>query len=199
MMGRGPKYKVPRRRRREGKTDYHRRYRMVVSGRLRLVVRRTNKYVEAKIVKFNPAGDETLVSSHSIELIKKFGWKGSGKSLPAAYLTGLLLGRRARARGIEEAVVDIGLFRSVRGNRLYATVRGAIDAGLNIPVSEEVLPPEDRIRGEHVAEYAKKIKTERPESFRRLFSSMLSRGLDPEGIVSHFYEIKNKILGGEIE
>lgn len=195
-MARGPRYKVPRRRRREGKTNYYKRYRMVLSGKLRLVVRKTNKYVEAKIVKFNPKGDETLVAAHSIELIKKYGWKGSGKSLPAAYLTGLLVGLRAKEKGIEEAIVDLGVYRSVRGSRLYAIVKGALDAGLKIPVSEDVLPPDERIRGEHIENYAKKLKAENPEKYRRLFSKLLEKGLDPEELTSHFEFVKKSILGG---
>jgi large subunit ribosomal protein L18 len=195
-MARGPRYKVPRRRRREGKTNYYKRYRMVLSGKLRLVVRRTNKYVEAKIVKFNPRGDETLVVAHSIELMKKYGWKGSGKSLPAAYLTGLLIGLRAKEKGIEEAIVDLGVYRSVKASRLYAVVKGALDAGLKIPVSEEVLPPEERIRGEHIASYANKLKEENPEKYKRQFSELLERGLSPEELTSHFEFVKNNILGG---
>jgi large subunit ribosomal protein L18 len=195
-MARGPRYKVPRRRRREGKTNYYKRYRMVLSGKLRLVVRRTNKYVEAKIVKFNPRGDEILVAAHSIELMKKYGWKGSGKSLPAAYLTGLLIGLRAKEKGIEEAIVDLGVYRSVKASRLYAVVKGALDAGLKIPVSEEVLPPEERIRGEHIASYAKKLKEENPEKYKRQFSELLKRGLNPEELTSHFEFVKNNILGG---
>lgn len=195
-MGRGPRYKVPRRRRREGKTNYYRRYRMVLSGKLRLVVRRTNKYVEAKIVKFNPRGDETIVAAHSIELIKRYGWKGGGKSLPASYLTGLLIGLRAKEKGIEEAVADLGVYRSVKGSRLFAVVKGALDAGLKIPVSEEMLPAEERIKGEHIASYAKKLKEESPEKYRRLFSDVIARGLEPENLPSHFEFIKSKILSG---
>jgi len=193
-MGRGPNYKVPRRRRREGKTNYYKRYKMVLSRKIRLVVRRTNKYVEAKLVKFDPKGDITLASAHSIELMKKYGWKGSGKSLPAAYLTGLLIGLRAREKGIEEAIVDLGLFRSIKGSRLYAIVKGALDAGLKVPVSEDVLPPEERIRGEHIASYAKKLKEEDPEKFRRFFSQLLARGLDPADLPSHFDFVKQRIM-----
>lgn len=197
-MARGPRYKVPRKRRREGKTNYYKRYRMVMSGKLRLVVRRTNKYVEAKIIKFNPKGDETLVAAHSIELMKKYGWKGSGKSLPAAYLTGLLIGIRAKEKGIEEAVVDLSVYRSVKGSRLYAIVKGALDAGLKVPVSSEVLPPDERIRGEHIAKYAEELKRDNPEKYKRLFSELLSKGLEPENIPSHFEFVKNKVLGGGV-
>jgi large subunit ribosomal protein L18 len=44
-MARGPRYKVPRKRRRQGKTDYYFRYRVLKSGqKVRAVVRKTNKF-----------------------------------------------------------------------------------------------------------------------------------------------------------
>lgn len=198
-MARGPGYKVPKRRRGEGKTNYYKRYRMVLSGRLRLVIRRSNKYIEAKVVRFNPVGDETLVSAHTMELVKRYGWKGGGKSTPAAYLVGLLVGLRARKKGVEGAVVDIGLHRSVKGCRLYAVVKGAIDAGLKVPVSEEVLPGEERIRGEHIARYAEMLKRSDPERYQRQFSEVLRRGLSPENMPQHFEEVRRTILSIEGE
>ncbi len=187
------RYKVPRRRRREGKTNYRKRYRMVLSGKIRLVVRRTNKYIEAKLVDFDPKGDRVIVSAHSIELSKNFGWKGSGSSIMAAYLTGYLVGLRARKKGVEEAILDIGLYRPVPGSCIFAVVKGAVDAGLKVPVGEKVLPSWNRIRGEHVAEWASKLKEENPGFYEKQFSSILKRGLNPIDYPSHFDEILEKI------
>ena len=40
-MGHGPRYRVPWRRRREGKTNYYKRFKMIKSRKIRLVARKT--------------------------------------------------------------------------------------------------------------------------------------------------------------
>lgn len=191
-MAHGPRYKVPFRRRREGKTNYYKRYIYVLSRATRLVARLTNKYAMAQIVVFDPKGDKTLVAAHSMELIKKYGWKGDPNNTSAAYLVGYLLGLRARKAGISKAVLDIGLFRPTKGARVFAIAKGAIDAGLEVPIGD-VLPDEGRIRGEHVAKYAEMLETQNPEKFKRLFSKYLERGLDPKNLPSHFQEVLERI------
>ncbi len=193
-MARGPRYKVPRRRRREGKTNYYKRYKMILSSKPRFVVRRTLNYVIVQLVVPKPQGDVTVVAAHSRELMKKYGWKAPGDNTPAAYLTGLLAGLRALKNGIKNAIPDIGLHRPVAGARVFAAIKGGVDAGLEIPHSDEVLPSEDRIRGEHIALYAKKLSAENPELYERLFSRYLKVGLNPENLPKHFEEVKNKII-----
>ena len=199
-MARGPRYKVPRKRRRQGKTDYYFRYRVLKSGqKIRAVVRKTNKYIIAQFIEFAPAGDKTLVGVTS-KVLNKLGWKGDPNSTPAAYLTGLLAGLLAKKKGITYAVPDIGLHRAVKGARIFAVIKGMRDAGVEVPASEEILPSDDRVRGEHIAEYAKKLYEEDPVKFERQFSAMLKRGFDPRNYPEHFEEIKNKIMssfGGE--
>lgn len=194
-MARGPRYKVPRRRRREGKTNYYKRYRMIKSGqKIRAVIRKTNTQIIVQIIEFAPNGDKTLVGVTSKKL-RRFGWKGSLKSTPAAYLTGLIAGLKAKKAGIEYAIPDIGLHPSVRGSRIYAAIKGLRDAGVEVPASEEVLPSEDRIQGKHIAEYAEKLAEENPEEFQRRFSQLLSRGLDPRELPDHFLKIRDIIIG----
>ncbi|EDY35873.1 hypothetical protein ABOONEI_1072, partial [Aciduliprofundum boonei T469] len=89
--------------------------------------------------------------------LKKYGWKGSFKNTPAAYLTGYLAGKLALKKGIEEAVLDIGLQSPVKGSRVFAALKGMVDAGLYVPHSEEVYPSEDRIKGEHISEEIAKM------------------------------------------
>ncbi|HIP85898.1 MAG TPA: 50S ribosomal protein L18 [Pyrodictium sp.] len=193
-MARGPRYKVPRRRRREGKTNYYKRYRMILSGKPRFVVRKTNKYIWAQVIVANPKGDITVAAAHSRELVKKYGWKAGTKNVSAAYLTGLLAALRALKEGITYAVIDIGLHRPTRGARVFAALKGALDAGLEIPHSPEVLPSEDRICGKHIAEYAKLLESQDPELFKRRFSVYLAKGLHPKDLPKHFEEVKHKIL-----
>ncbi len=193
-MARGPKYKVPRRRRREGKTNYYKRYRMILSGHPRFVVRKTLKHIIVQVMIAKPEGDYTVAAAHSRELAKKYGWKGGLGNIPAAYLTGMLAALRALKAGIKYAVPDIGLHAPTRGAKVFAAIKAANDVGLEVPVSDEVVPSEDRIRGEHIAAWAKILSEENPELFERRFSLYLLRGFNPMDLPSHFEEVKEKIL-----
>ena len=174
-MAKGPSYNVPYRRRREGKTNYHRRKRLLLSGLPRLVARKTNKHIIAQMITASIEGDKVIASAHSSELRKKYGWLGSLKNLPAAYLTGLLAGFKAKKAGIEKAILDVGVKKPNPGSRIYAGLKGVLDAGVNIPHDPEVLPDESRLRGEHIAAYWKKL--EDPQLRERLFSQYLKAGI----------------------
>ena len=145
-----PRYKMPFKRRREGKTDYQKRLQLLKSSQPRLVVRRTLKYITAQVTEFDKRGDKILTAATSWEL-KKIGWNFACDNLPAAYLTGLLLGKRSLDKKINNIALDSGLYPSVKSSRIYAVVKGAKDMGLIIPVDEEILPSEERIKGGHIA------------------------------------------------
>jgi large subunit ribosomal protein L18 len=85
-------------------------------------------------------------------LTKKHGWPEgfSQKSVPACYLTGYALGKASLALGCDEAVLDIGLAGSTPGGRVFSALKGMVDAGLDIPHGEDVLPDDDRINGAHI-------------------------------------------------
>ncbi len=155
-MARNAIYRVKMRRRREGKTNYRKRLAYLKSGKPRAVVRKTLRYLIVQIVEYHDDGDKILVGVNSSHL-KKYGWKGSFKNTPAAYLTGYLAGKLALKKGIEEAVLDIGLQSPVKGSRVFAALKGMVDAGLYVPHSEEVYPSEDRIKGEHISEEIAKM------------------------------------------
>jgi len=137
--------KTIKRRRKAGKTDYKARLSFLKSGKQRLVIRITNRYVLAQLVETNAAQDKVLISASSKNLLDN-GWEkdhiGSLKCLAAAYLTGYSLGKNATNK---EAILDIGLNRNVYGSRIYAVLKGAIDAGLIIPHNKKVLPTDERI------------------------------------------------------
>lgn len=168
-----PTYRMPFRRRREGKTDYRRRLALLQSGKHRLVVRRSLKYITAQIVEYAAAGDRTAASANSKEL-RALGWQFACDNIPAAYLTGLLIAKKAEEKKIAEAVLDAGLAVSTKGSRIYAAVKGAIDAGLQIPAGDEILPSEERITGKHIAEQSAKFK-ELPEQFEKVKESILGK------------------------
>ncbi len=193
-MARSGRYKVKFRRRREGKTDYKKRLALLKSGKPRMVVRKTNRYIIVQFVEFLPEGDKVVAHAFSKEL-EKYGWPYSGKSIPAAYLTGYLAAKRALEKGVNEAILDIGRYPSTRGSRLYAALKGALDAGIEIPHSDEVLPEESRVRGEHIASWAAELEETDREFYERQFSDYLKRGIDPKGIPQAFESVLNEIRG----
>ncbi|MCS7112274.1 MAG: 50S ribosomal protein L18 [Ignisphaera sp.] len=193
-MARGANYKVAKRRRREGKTNYYKRYTMVKTRQIRVVVRKTNKHIYVQFIYPTPVGDYTLAAAHSRELAKLFNWKGDTKNTPAAYLTGLLAGLRAKKLGIENAIPDIGLHRPTKGSKVFAAIKGVIDAKISVPCSNNVLPSDDRISGAAIAEYAKKLIESNPELFEKQFSELLRKEFDPRNIVDHFEQVKNLII-----
>lgn len=186
-------YIVPHRRRREGKTDYRARLKLLKSGKPRLVIRKSINNIICHAVEYKENGDCTHVSAHSREL-KKLGWKGGTGNLCSAYLTGLLFGAKAKKKGIKEMVLDMGLYRSTKANRVYAALKGVADAGVKVPCSEEILPKQDRLSGKHISGWAKKVKTEKPEAYEKMFSQYIKAGLEPENLEKHFLEVKEKIL-----
>ena len=165
-----PTYKLQFKRREEGKTDYQRRLKLLKSGKPRLVVRKSLNYITAQIVEFTTKGDKTIISATSKEL-KKLGWNFAADNLPAAYLTGMIIAKKCKEKNISEVILDIGLYASTKGNRIYAVVKGAVDGGLKIPVSEEILPSEDRISGKHIT-YLEKFKS-LPETFESVKSKLM--------------------------
>jgi large subunit ribosomal protein L18 len=185
--------RVPFKRRRKGLTDYRTRMKMLLSGKPLLVVRKTNTQVIVQVVKPEVKGDRVLAQATGRELRTKFGWPASGKNTPAAYLVGYLAGLRALKAGVKEAILYIGLHRAVKGARVFAALKGALDAGLKVPHSSEILPSEERIKGLHIAKHAKMLKDTDPTAFERQFSAYLKSGFDPEKIVEAFEEIKKKI------
>jgi large subunit ribosomal protein L5e len=94
------RFQVKFRRRREGKTDYYARKRLIVqeknkynTPKYRLVVRFSNKNVTTQIVYARIEGDVVLAAAYSHEL-PRYGVKVGLTNYAAAYTTGLLLARR---------------------------------------------------------------------------------------------------------
>ena len=130
-MAKSANYRVPLRRRREGKTDYQARKALVVSRKLRLVTRGSLKNANVQIIQAKPTGDIVLAAANSKELSKLFGWKAPTGNIPAAYLTGLLCGLKAKNKGVKEAILDTGLVSPTKGARIFAMLNGVVDAGIN--------------------------------------------------------------------
>lgn len=186
-MARGPKYKRAMRRRDEGKTDYHKRLKLLKSRKLRVVVRATNNHTRVQIIQSKLGGDKVLISAFSKELPLKFNWNANTGNVPAAYLTGYLAGMRAKSKNIQEAIFDLGIF--YHRNRVLAACKGVIDSGINIPYREEFFPEnlEDRVKGTHIEDYAKTLKSNEPEKYEKLFSAYINENkVNPQKISQLF-------------
>lgn len=184
-------YTISVRRKRQKKTNYKRRLAYIKSGLTRLVIRPTTNNVNVQLVNYSELGDEVLVSVNVFSL-RKIGWKYSGGNIPSAYLCGLLIGK-SKAKGItDEVIVDLGLSHVVLKSRLFAVVKGAKEAGLNINVDDSALPPEEVVVGTPIENYAKSLDKDK---YDKIFSGLIKKGVNPKEIVSDVKHIKKKILG----
>ncbi|KAH7092145.1 60S ribosomal protein-like protein L5 [Paraphoma chrysanthemicola] len=117
------RYQVKYKRRRQGKTDYYARKRLVTQAKnkynapkYRLVVRFTNKDIVAQIVHSEIGGDKVFMAAYAHEL-KPYGITHGLTNWSAAYATGLLLARRVLKKleldedfvGVEEADGEFSL------------------------------------------------------------------------------------------
>lgn len=173
----------------EGKTDYRQREKLLKAGERRVVIRKSDKYIRAQVIEYKPKGDETLVDTKSLKL-KEYGWEGGFNNIPASYLTGFLTGKKAKQKGIEKCVPDLGMKKPSGGSKIYACLKGFIDASIKVPHSKEVFPSEERIKGQHIAEYGKKLKENNPEKLKEVF-----KRTDPLKIPKLFEKVKSKIEG----
>lgn len=137
------------RRKLEGKTNYKKRLKYLVSSRLRMVIRRSNKAVYVQIVEYSENGDKTITSVTSRELAK-LGYKGSYKNTSTAYLTGLLIAKKLKDKSIKDVLPDLGFYSPISGSLVFAVIKGAKDGGLNLKIDDSILPSEARIKGEHL-------------------------------------------------
>ncbi|KAJ8957598.1 hypothetical protein NQ314_006524 [Rhamnusium bicolor] len=188
------RYQVKFKRRRQGKTDYYARKRLIVQDKnkyntpkYRLIVRLSNRNVTCQIAYSRIEGDKIVCAAYSHEL-PKYGVKTGLTNYAAAYATGLLLARRL-------CYLDVGLQRTSTGARVFAAMKGAVDGGLNIPHSTKRFPGYDgesksfnaevhrsHIFGNHVAEYMRSLEEEDPEAFKRQFSQYIKLGINADQI-----------------
>jgi large subunit ribosomal protein L5e len=220
------RYQVKYRRRREGKTDYYARKRLVTqdknkyaSPKYRLVVRITNKDVINQLTFAQLSGDRVVASAYAHEL-PRYGVAVGLTNYAAAYCTGLLLARRHLKNlgldklytGAEEingeeyhvegddntrqpfkALLDVGLARTTTGAKVFASLKGAADGGLDVPhktkrfvgfsegnLNSEVL--RDHIMGGHVANYMRVLQESDDEKYKAQFSKYIKAGLGADDL-----------------
>lgn len=184
MASKKPKT-IAYRRRRENKTNYHTRLKLLKSGIARVVVRFSNTKVVAQVVEFDVKGDKTLVGVDSSNL-RAQGWKYSCKNTPAAYLTGLLLAKKAASQNIGDVIFDVGLKSPLHGSKVYAFLQGAREGGLQVRCSEDVYCKAERVQGNHIQAQVGKVKGNH-------FSKYLKDNAEPGKIAEAFTQMKEKL------
>lgn len=236
------RYQVKYRRRREGKTDYRARLRLVKQDKnkynthkYRLVVRFSNKDITAQVIYASIAGDVVVAAAYSHDLAH-FGLKVGLTNYAAAYAVGLLLARRVLTKfgladiykgqeepdgedyNVEEAedqprpfycLLDTGLKRTSTGSRVFATLKGALDGGLDIPHSDkrfvgfggkkldaEIL--RKYIYGGHVGEYMETMAEEEPENYQRQFANYIKNDVEGEGLEELYKEVHAAIRANPV-
>jgi len=180
---------------RERKTNYRKREKLLIGKKDFVTVNVSDQNVSAQLIRPELLGDKVMASVHSNELLS-YGWKGSRKNIPSCYLVGLLLGKKCIQKKITRAILYIGKRHFT--TKIAACLKGMSEAGLEMPFSEEILPTEERIQGNHIAEYAKKIKSN-DDLYKSRFSSNLGSGLEPEKYPNHFSEVKDRIVNDKSE
>jgi Ribosomal protein L18 len=183
------------RRIREKKTNYRKREKLLVGKKDFVTVNVSDQNISAQLIRPDLLGDKVMASVHSNELLS-YGWKGSRKNIPSCYLVGLLLGKKCLQKKISSAILYIGKRHFT--TKIAACLKGLSEAGLEMPFSENILPSEDRIQGNHIADYAKKLKANE-DVYKSRFSSNLGSGLEPEKYPSHFSEVKDKIVNDKVK
>jgi large subunit ribosomal protein L18 len=152
--------KTLKRRRLERKTDYGKRLKLLKAGTPRVVVRKSNRYILAEYVTSREAQDKVELTLTSKKLLG-YGWpkeaEGSLKSTPAAYFTGLLMGKTILKEKKETPIIDLGMTRIIHKSRLFGFIKGMVDAGIKIKHDAKTFPEKDRLEGKHLTH---KIKFE---------------------------------------
>ncbi|MEM4259670.1 MAG: 50S ribosomal protein L18 [Candidatus Woesearchaeota archaeon] len=181
------KKRISFRRKIKGKTNYRKRLNLLKSRIPRLVIRISNKRIVSQITNYSSQGDTVILNVTSSDLRKK-GWNYSLSNIPAAYLTGLLIGKKALSKKIDNVIPDIGFRTPVKGSKIYAVIKGAVDAKLNVPCDSSIFPSQERLVGEHIKKYATINKNEKQ------FSRHKKQNIDINDISKSFEDIKKKIL-----
>lgn len=129
------RFQVKFRRRREGRTDYRQRHKLITqdknkysSPKYRLVVRFSNRYVTVQVIYAEIIGDKVLCTASSKEL-HRYGLEVGLKNYSAAYCTGLLCARRLLKKlgldeiytGVEEPTGDVVTTEGENGRTYYVS------------------------------------------------------------------------------
>ena len=92
-------------------------------------------------------------------------------------------------------LLDVGIKNTTTGAKTFAAMKGASDAGLDIPHSEKRFPGytrdtkefdaeghKARIMGEHVSDYMREMEEDDEENYQKHFSAYLAADLDADDL-----------------
>ncbi|KAF1889853.1 hypothetical protein Lal_00025182 [Lupinus albus] len=209
------RYQVKFKRRRDGKTDYRARIRLINQDKNKYNTPKyrfvTNKDIIAQITSASIAGDNVLAAAYAHEL-PHFGLEVGLTNYAAAYCTGLLLARRvlktleldeeyegnveatgedysvepAETRRPFRALLDVGLIRTTTGNRVFGALKGALDGGLDIPHSDKRFAGFDKEKKELDPET---LIEDEPEKYQTHFSEYIKRGIESDGLEALYKKV----------
>jgi large subunit ribosomal protein L18 len=189
-MSKTSTYQTPFRRRHEGRTNYAKRLAYVKSGMPRAVVRKSTNNLSVQFIQTTEGKDSIVASAHTKEL-NEYTYKGHGGNVPAAYLTGYLAGKRMLTVQKEaETIVDFGIQPVIHGTRLFAAIKGIVDAGVKVKADAVSFPKEERVQGKHVDLFASK---EPSKMNRTQFQSYLKNHVNVNTF-SHMVETTKKTI-----
>jgi large subunit ribosomal protein L18 len=145
------------------------------------------------VIKASTKGDTVVESVHSRQL-QKFDWPFSRKNLPASYLCGLILGLRAKDKTNSRVIVYMGVEPYVSGSRAAAAIKGIVDSGLKIEANAKTFPEDHKIKGEHIMDYAKNLKSSDYDLYNKRFSNYIREGLSIDELSDTFEKVKKMIV-----
>lgn len=155
-MSKTSTFQTPFRRRAEGRTNYTKRLAFVKGGLTRAVIRKSTNNLSVQLVQTEKGNDAIVVAAHTKEL-SEYTYKGHGGNIPAAYLTGYLAGKKLAAKQKSgDVIVDLGIQPAIHGTRLFAAIKGMVDAGISVKADPVSFPKVERLAGKHVDAYAQK-------------------------------------------
>jgi large subunit ribosomal protein L18 len=178
-------YRMIRHRRRNSTTNYKKRIASLKGETDRLVVRKSNKAITMQIIRYDKDGDKIVASANSRELKEK-GWEPRC-NIPTAYLTGMLLAQKIKDKNAQ-FVLDIGLYRPVKGSVIFAAAKGFKDNGAKLNATIDF--DEKRLSGSHIAGYANGIGE---NNYKSRFSSYIKSGFDAKAIDKKFDSLKKEL------
>ncbi|KAK9159681.1 hypothetical protein Syun_006022 [Stephania yunnanensis] len=202
------RFQVKFKRRRQGKTDYRARIRLINQDKnkyntpkYRFVVRILKRvmlwhplgalfyWLRSLAFNFTPSYDH-LIAAYAHEL-PHFGLEVGLTNYAAAYCTGLLLARRV----LKTLELDEEYEGNVEASGEDFSVEGALDGGLDIPHSDKRFAgfkKEDKqldaevhrkyIYGGHVAAYMRTLTEDEPEKYQTHFSEYVKKQIEADDL-----------------
>merc|ERR1712005_25673 len=181
------RFQVKYKRRREGKTDYYARKRLVTQAKnkfatpkYRFVVRLTNKDIICQVVSSKIAGDICHCAAYAHEL-PRYGLKEKfqgEEECTAEFEDCEIVNEDEDGPNAFHALLDVGLKPTTLGSKVFSAMEGAFDGGLEIPHSNKKFYGYDadekeydaeehrsRILGGHVQTYMESLQEEEPEEY----------------------------------